>query len=81
MEVQPFSSQNPDLNNEQLNKIEQKTRAKNTKKATNWGVKRFEKTRDKKKKKSVDLKGVSPKDLSLIMRKLYAEVMTEKGPA
>ena len=37
------------LNNEQLNKIEQKARAKNTKKATNWGVKKFEKTCDKRK--------------------------------
>ena len=49
MEDQLFSSQNSDLNNEQLNKIEQKARAKNTKKATNWGVKKFEKLCDKKK--------------------------------
>ena len=65
MEDQLFSSPDSDLNNEQLNKIEQKARAKNTKKATNWRVKTFEKTCGKKKrKKSVDLKRVSPKDLS-----------------
>ena len=41
IEDQLFSSQNSDLNKEQLNKIEQKARAKNTKKATHWGVKKF----------------------------------------
>ena len=48
MQDQLFSSPDSDLNNEQLDKIEQKARAKNTKKATNWGVKTFEKTCDKK---------------------------------
>lgn len=62
MEDQLFSSQNSDLNNEQLNKIEQKARAKNTKKATNWVVKKFDRRAIK--KNSVDLKRVSPKDLS-----------------
>ena len=33
-----FSSQNSDLDNEQLDEIEQKTQAKNTKRATERGV-------------------------------------------
>ena len=35
---QLFSSQNSDLDNEQLDEIEQKAQAKNTKRATEWGV-------------------------------------------
>ena len=80
MEDQLFSSQNLDLNNEQLDEIEEKSSAKNTKKATEWGVKKFEKWCDKR-KLSVDFKTVSPKDLSEILRKFYAEVKTEKGQA
>jgi len=38
-----FSSQNSDLDNEQLDEIEQKAQAKNTNRATEWGVKKFEK--------------------------------------
>ena len=62
MEDQLFSSQNSDLNNEQLDEIEQKAQAKNTKKATEWGVRMFEKWCDKR-KISMDLKTVSPTDL------------------
>ena len=40
---QLFSSQNWDLDNEQLDEIEPKAQAKNTKRATEWGVKKFEK--------------------------------------
>ena len=36
---QLFSGQNSDLDNEQLDEIEQKAQAKNTKRATEWGVK------------------------------------------
>ena len=57
-----FPSQNSDLNNEQLDEIEQKAQAKNTKKATGWGIKMFDKWCDKR-KISVDLKTVSPTDL------------------
>ena len=57
MEDQLFSSQNSDLDNEQLDEIEQKAQAKNTKKATEWGVKKFEERCDKR-KISVDLKTV-----------------------
>ena len=38
-----ISSQNSDLNEEQLDEIELKAQAKNTKKATDWGVRKFEK--------------------------------------
>ena len=57
MEDQLFSSQNSDLDNEQLDEIEQKAQAKNTKKATEWGVKKFEERCDKR-KISVDFKTV-----------------------
>ena len=80
MEDQLFSSQKSDLNNEQLDEIEQKTQAKNTKRATEWEVKKFEKW-CKKRKLSVDLKAVSPMDLNEILRKFFAEVKTEKGQA
>ena len=43
MDDQLFSSQNSDLINEQLDEINQKAQAENTKKATEWGVKKFEK--------------------------------------
>ena len=79
---QLFSSQNPDLDNEQLDEIEQKAQAKNTKRATEWGVKKFEKWCEKR-KITVDLKTVSlsATDLSEILRKFFAEVKTEKGQA
>ena len=81
---QLFSSQNSDLDNEQLDKIEQKAQAKNTKRATEWGVKKSEKWCEKR-KITVDLKTVSlslsATDLSEILRKFFAEVKTEKGQA
>ena len=77
---QLFSSQNSDLDNEQLDEIGQKAQAKNTKRATEWGVKKFEKWCEKR-KITVDLKTVSPTDLSEILRKFFAEVKTEKGQA
>ena len=36
-------SQGSDLGQEQLNEIEQKAQAKSTKKATEWGLKKFDK--------------------------------------
>ena len=81
MEDKLFSSQNSDLKNKQLDEIEQKAQAKNTKKATEWGVRKFKKW-CKKRKNSVHLKTVSPtSDLSEILRKFYAEVKTGKGQA
>ena len=38
-------SQGSDLGQEQLNEIEQKAQAKSTKKATEWGLKKFEEKR------------------------------------
>ena len=77
---QLFSSQNSDLVNEQLDEIEQKAQSKNTKRATEWGVKKFEKWCEKR-KITVDLKTVSATDLSEILRKFFAEVKTENGQA
>ena len=73
-----FSSQNSDLDNEQLDEIEQKAQAKNTKRATEWGVKKFEKWCEKR-KITVDLKTVSATDLSEILRKFFAEVKQRTG--
>ena len=75
-----FSSQNSELDNEQLDEIEQKAQAKNTKRATEWRVKKFEKWFEKR-QITVDLKTVSATDLSEILRKFFAEVKTEKGLA
>ena len=62
--------------------IEQKAQAKNTKRATEWGVKKFDKWCEKR-KITVDLKTVSLSRtvLSEILRKFFAEVKTEKGQA
>ena len=77
---QLFCSQNSDLDNEQLDEIEQKAQAKNTKRATERGVKKFEKWCEKR-KITVDLKIVRATDLSEILQKFFAEVKTEKGQA
>ena len=70
---QLFSSQNSHLDNEQLDEIGQKPQAKNTKRATEWGTKKFDK-RCEKRKITVDLKTVRPTDLSEILREFFAEV-------
>ena len=75
-----FSSQNSNLHNDQLDKIGQKAQTKNTKKATEWGAKKFDKWCEKR-KITVDLKTVSPADLSKMLRKFFAEVKTEEGQA
>ena len=77
---QLFSSQNQDLDNEQLDEIGQKPQVKNIKRATEWGIKKFDKWCEKR-KITVDLKTVSPTDLSEILREFFAEVETEKGQA
>ena len=71
-----ISSQNSDLNEEQLDEIELKAQAKNTKKATEWGVRKFEKWCQKR-NVVVDFTTVKPDELSEILRKFYAEVKTE----
>ena len=67
-----------------MDEIGQKAQAKNTKRATEWGAKMFDKWCEKR-KISVDLKTVnkkvSPTDLSEILQKFFAEVGTEKGQA
>lgn len=83
MEVYPnfeveMSSQSSDLGQEQLDEIEAKAQAKNTKRATEWGLKKFFTWSDKR-KISVDLKTIAPKELNEVLRKFYAEVKTEKG--
>ena len=75
---QLFSSQILAFDNEQLDETEQKAQAKNTTRATEWGVKKFDKWGEKR-KIAVDLKTVSPTDLSEILLKFFAEVKTEKG--
>ena len=60
--------------------IEQKAQAKSTKKATEWGLKKFDKWCEKRAIK-VDLKTIDKKELNKILRKFYAEVKTEKGQA
>ena len=73
-------SQSSDLGQEQLNEIEQKAQAKSTKEATEWGLKKFDKWREKRAIK-VDLNTIDKKELNKILRKFYAEVKTEKGQA
>jgi len=75
---QLFSSQNSDLDNEQLHEIGQNAQAKNIKKTTERGVRKFEKWCEKRKIR-VDLKTESPTDFSEILRKFFAKRKTEKG--
>ena len=79
---QLFSSQNSDLDNEQLDEIEQKAQARNIKKTTERGVRKFEKWCEKR-EITVDLKtaSLSPTNLSEILRKFSAKGKTEKGQA
>ena len=72
------SSQNSDLGLEDLDKLEAKGPAENTKRATSWGIKKFEKWFDKRKLK-VDFNFVTLVELNEILRKFYAEVKSEKG--
>ncbi|CAH3185647.1 unnamed protein product, partial [Porites lobata] len=48
------------------------------KRATSWGIKKFEKWCDKRKLK-VDFNCVRPVELNELLRKFYAEVKSEKG--
>ena len=49
-------------------------------KATEWGLKKFDKWCEKRAIK-VDLKTIDKKELNKILRKFYVEVKTEKGQA
>ena len=57
--MEEISSQNSDLGLEDLDKLEAKGQAENTKRATSWGIKKFEKWCDKRKLK-VDFNCVTP---------------------
>ena len=76
--MEEISSQNSDLGQEDLDKLEAKCQAENTKRATSWGIKKFEKWCDKRKLK-VDFNCVTPVELNELLRKFYAEVISEKG--
>ena len=75
--MEEISSQNSDLGLEDLDKLT-KGQAENTKRATSWGIKKFEKWCDKRKLK-VDFNCVTPVELNELLRKFYAEVKSEKG--
>ena len=77
--MEEINSQDSDLGLQDLDKLEAKAQAENTKRATNWGIKKFEKWCDKRKLK-VDFNCVTPAELNEIMRKFYAEVKSEKRP-
>ena len=72
------SGQNSDLGQEQLNNMEESAKADNTKRATKWGLNRFEEWQAKR-RISFDWKTVSSKELNDILRKFYAKVKTRKG--
>ncbi|KXJ24868.1 hypothetical protein AC249_AIPGENE6785 [Exaiptasia diaphana] len=77
-DLEVANSQSSDLGQEQLDEIEAKAQAKNTNRATEWGLKKFFKWSEKR-QISVDLKTIAPKELNEVLRKFYAEVKTEKG--
>ena len=60
--MEEISSQNSDLGLEDLDKLEAKGQAENIKRATSWGIKKFEKWCDKRKLK-VDFTCVTPVEL------------------
>ena len=76
--MEEISSQNSDLGLEDLDKLEAKGQAENTKRATSWGIKKFEKWCNKRKLK-VDFNCVTPVELNELLRKFYAEVKSKKG--
>ena len=63
--MEEISRQNSDLGLEDLDKLEAKGQAENTKRATSWGIKKFEKWCDKRKNE--------------LLRKFYAEVKSESA--
>ena len=76
--MEEINSQNSDLGLEDLDKLEAKGQAENTKRATFVGDKKFEKWCDKRKLK-VDFNCVTPVELNELLRKFCAEVKSEKG--
>jgi len=76
--MEEISSQNSDLGLEDLNKLEAKGQPENTKRATSWRIKKFEKWCDKRKLK-VDFNCVKLIELNELLQKFYTEVKSEKG--
>ena len=76
--MEETSSQNSDLGLEDLDKLEAKGQAENTKRATSCGIKKFEKWWDKRKLK-VNFNSVTLVELNELLQKFYAEVKSEKG--
>ena len=76
--MEEISSQNSNLGLEDSDKLEAKGQTENTKRASSWGIKKFEKWCDKRKLK-VDFNCVTPVELKDLLQKFYAEVKSEKG--
>ena len=76
--MEEISSQNSDLGQEDLDKLEPKGQVENTKKATSCGIKKFKKWCNKRKLK-VDFNCVTPVELNELLQKFYAEFKSEKG--
>ena len=70
-------SQSSDLGQEQLNEIEQKAQAKSTKKATEWGLKKFDKWCEKRAIK-VDLKTIDKKELTRFYERFTPRLKQKK---
>ena len=75
--MEEIRSQNSDLGLEDLDKLEAKGQVEDTKRATSWGIKKFEKRCDKRKLK-VDFNCVTPVELNELLQKFYAEVKSKK---
>lgn len=70
-------SQDSELEEQDLQNLVEGSKAKNTIRCTNWGMKKFFSWITKRNKK-VDLKTVPMEELNELLRKFYAEVKTEK---
>ena len=70
-------SQSSQLGEDELQKLEEESIPKNTKKQTSWGIRKFEKW-SQRRRIVCDLAVVGATDLSSILRRFYAEVKTIK---
>ena len=76
--IQLLSSQESNLDDNELDNIIIDSKPTNTKKCTNWGCLKLKKWAEKR-NVVIDLKVVSVERLNEILRKFYAEVKTEKN--
>ena len=72
------SSQDSNLDENELDNIITQSKPENTKKCTNWGFHKFQRWAEKR-NIVVDFKTITPNELNEILRKFYAEVKSEKG--